>query len=885
MNTHVRPPAAFGLLQALARLALPFGLFAHLALLALIAVLPLRAHGAAPAGLQIGNQASATYTDASAVSRTVTSNTVLTTVQQVASVSLAAPSSKTISPGGQVYYPHTLVNTGNGPDSYTLSQNNSGSFSFTSVLFYADVNGDGVPDNAVPITSTGALAAGQTFKFVAAGIVPPTAVAGNSNTLVLTATSAFNGAVTASLNDSTTVTGQAVVGVTQGLDVTQGPSPSSGRTITINYTNTGNSTASALTLTEALPAGMVYVPNSARWSVTGAGTVLTDADASDNQSGIVYDYGVTVGGRVTAVIANVPAGASGTLSFQVDIASGLPAGANAATASTVRYGYHDGAATVPATNGNTVQYTVQSSAAVALQGATVGSAVQGGTVSFTNIVTNNGNGSDSFDLSTGTSNFPAGTTFLYFRADGVTPLLDTNGNGAPDTGPLAAGASFSYVMKAVLPPNATGGPYTVQARATSVADPSKQATANNVLSSITSSTLDLTNDSAGPTAPGYGPGVEAQAVQTLATNPGGTVRFTLVAANSSATSDTYGLQASTDSSFATTTLPAGWTVVFKNAAGALIDNTGLIGSGANKTVYADVTVPAGAAAGTTQLYFRALSPTTGAGDRLHDAVTVNLLRGLTLSPNNLGQATPAGTTVYTHVITNAGSTLEGDGVGSVGTLTVSNTAPGFTAVIYWDKNNDGVLDANDPVVSDLAALTGGSNGASTAPGLDVGESARLFVKVTAPAGAPAGSANVTTLTATLTGTINSVVAPQAVSATDTSNVMSSQLTLVIMQALDAACDGVADYAVTIAPITNGAPGACVRYEVTATNAGPATLSDVVVNVPTPAYTTYTITVPAAGSSGTVTAPADGATGQLTLSLPSLAPGASVVLRYGVRINP
>src|ERR1700760_738601 len=106
---------------------------------------------AAPAGAVIGNQASATYSDASAVSRTVTSNTVITTVQQVGSLTLAAPGAKTISPGGQVYYPQTIVNTGNGNDSFLLTAAQSGATTMTTVLFYADANGDGIPDSATPI--------------------------------------------------------------------------------------------------------------------------------------------------------------------------------------------------------------------------------------------------------------------------------------------------------------------------------------------------------------------------------------------------------------------------------------------------------------------------------------------------------------------------------------------------------------------------------------------------------------------------------------------------------------------------------------------------------------------------------------------------------------
>lgn len=53
-----------------------------------IAVLMIPSHAIAQtaAGTAIGNQASATYTDSSSVSRTATSNVVTTVVQQVASL-------------------------------------------------------------------------------------------------------------------------------------------------------------------------------------------------------------------------------------------------------------------------------------------------------------------------------------------------------------------------------------------------------------------------------------------------------------------------------------------------------------------------------------------------------------------------------------------------------------------------------------------------------------------------------------------------------------------------------------------------------------------------------------------------------------------------------
>src|SRR5271154_1994440 len=146
-----------------------------LAVLLLVLACATRSYATTPAGTSIGNQASATYTDASGVSRTVTSNTVTTTVQQVASLTLTANGAKTSSIGSTVYYPHTLTNTGNGTDTFALTVVNAAgsAFNMTGLAFYAD-NGSGQPTGAA-ITSTGALAAGASFKLIVAATVPATA--------------------------------------------------------------------------------------------------------------------------------------------------------------------------------------------------------------------------------------------------------------------------------------------------------------------------------------------------------------------------------------------------------------------------------------------------------------------------------------------------------------------------------------------------------------------------------------------------------------------------------------------------------------------------------------------------------------------------------------
>src|SRR5262249_41071999 len=153
------------------------------------------------------------------------------------------------------------------------------------------------------------------------------------------------------------------------------------------------------------------------------------------------------------------------------------------------------------------------------------------------------------------------------------------------------------------------------------------------------------------------------------------------------------------------------TVVFHDAAGNVISNTGVIAAGSTRTIYADVTAPDDATTG-FDLYFRALSPSSGVSDILFNAVAVGTVRSLVLTPNNLGQAAVGGTVVYSHTLVNTGTAAEGSGSSTVA-LTVSSNA-GFTSVVYWDRDNNGALDPTDPIVTSLADLTGGTNGASTA---------------------------------------------------------------------------------------------------------------------------------------------------------------------------
>jgi uncharacterized repeat protein (TIGR01451 family) len=847
-----------------------------LALAATAALGAMVAHAAPPAGTPIGNQASATYLDAASQTHTVTSNAVVTIVQQVASFTLTANNARTSAPGGQAVYPHDLTNTGNGTDAFALSAANLGgdNFDLTGLAIYADADANGVPDNFTPIATTGPLAAGASFHFVVMGSVPGTQVGGDVALSRITATSGFNGALTASNDDQVTVTGNAVLSLTDAISQASGGSPSGPYTYTMSYTNSGNATATNVRLTNLVPAGMTYVAGSGRWSVTGA-TVLTDADSTDAQgtapATVRYDWNVATPGAVTAILAQVPPGQSGSVTFQVMVNAGLPP---QVIDDAVRYAYFDGAANVGPFNTNLASFTVTQAVSLTFSGQTIVSALQGGLVAFTDHLVNTGNGTDRFNITAALGTFPAGSTVQIYQSNGVALLSDTNGDGIPDTGPVAPGASYDVIVKVQLPPGATGGPYTSQATARSVTSPAASVTVNNTLNGITANTVDLTNNSAG--GPGAGPGPEAVAVVSNAVNPGATTRFTLVVANTSFQPDNWDLVASTDPSFATTTLPAGWTVTFLNTGNSVISNTGSIAAGLNTTVYADVTVPAGAAAANTELYFRSRSPVSGATDRLHDQVRVNVVRSLSLVPNNTAQVIPGGFALYTHTLTNNGNVAEGDGAGSLVTLGHADNQAGWSSALYWDTNGSGVFDAGDQPISDLA----------TAGGLAPGASVRIFAQVFAPAGAPLGQLNTTTVTATTSNLAYTSTVPAVVGVTDGTTIINGQLVISKLQCMDRDCNGVEDSTFTSVNLAYGAvPGACIRYEITVTNIGTTNVTGVVINDATPANTVSSNAASATSTVGTISVPANGATGTVTATIGTLGPGQSAVIHFSVRINP
>ncbi|WP_028488252.1 hypothetical protein [Thiothrix lacustris] len=863
-----------------------------LCLVLCITLSPIAGWAATAANTLIKNQASATFKDDAGTVYSVTSNMVETLVQQAAGLELEQTQSKLASPGGTVEFTHVVTNTGNGDDSYTLAftQSTGDNFDFSTVSFYADKNQDGQADTpSTPITKTPLLKAGESFAFVAIAGVPASAVSGNNGALNVVASSTFATATQKTNTDTANITNKAILDVTKAISANSGKAGSGTYTVTLHYRNTSQVDASNVTLIDALPSGMVYVPNSGRWSESGV-TVLTDSNTADTQGSsatvryCAYDNSCTgipeanndadssTTNQVTGIISQVAAGASGELRFNVSIAAGLPV---SVLVNTGEYEFNDSSATTARFNTNKVRFEVVQEAGVVTNGSstshvdltnepiTVTGTVQNGTALFHDFVWNTGNGADSFDITLTGSNFPTGTVFMLYQADGQTPLLDTNDNGIPDTGTKAAGSVTQVVIKASLPASATSGSYEVALKATSFLDDSKTNSALNQLSGISVGSVDLTNNAAlGQTGVlGAGAGPESAAVTTRNTLPGSSTRFILFINNLSSAADNYDLKASTDSTFANVSVPTGWSVRFVDTAGNAITNSGAIAAGASKEFFAEVSVPANASTGVTDLYFQVASPVTGVKDIKHDALTVGEVVDVVLFPDNSGQVLPGGSIVYSHWLVNQGNVAK-----TSLSLATQGDSAGWQSLFYVDTDGSGTL-------------TGADQRLNTIPSLAAGGSKLIFVKVLAAANLQMGASNVTTLMATWDGGASSTF---ALDVTSTNN---STVNIRKEQALDTNCDGTPETAFSTSAYP-AEPRQCVLYQLTATNTGAVAVLNVRIQDATPAYTSF---ITAGGlptlTQGALVAPiTSGARGRIIGAMGTLEAGYSATLMFGIKIE-
>src|SRR5436190_5752223 len=272
-----------------------------LALIAMLSSAHARmADGGSSAGMVISNRAEATYEDGSGASYNAVSETVTITIAAVAGVVVTpdetAPSN-TIAPHDQVTRQFRVCNTGNNPETFTLTALEvTAPVSVSAIYFDTDNSGD-VSNGDTPVhlneTVTPSIAPGACFG-VLAMLNTNDAPAQSVVTLKLTAQSNSTNAVNGRGQDAGTIIN--AVGVGPRLTDFANPNivpvklvnnvaqsvvtASADFTYSIAFRNNGDTPARNLLLADQLPAGISYVPG----SLMLEGRLLSDAIDADEGS-------------------------------------------------------------------------------------------------------------------------------------------------------------------------------------------------------------------------------------------------------------------------------------------------------------------------------------------------------------------------------------------------------------------------------------------------------------------------------------------------------------------------------------------------------------------------------------------------------------------------
>ena len=891
-------------------------LAASIALVAGSAAFISSAHAAAPAaGTNISNIASASYTDSTGNTKTVSSNIVTTTVLPVASFTLIADRTANANANNQVSLSHTLTNTGNGSDTFTVNVadvTSGDQYDFSNLKVYLDANKDGVPDSQTPVTSV-TLAAGESVNLIVQATTPTTGAggaalsAGDLGKLTITAQSTLDNTLTATNTDTVKITNGAVISVIKSasvtaIDATQASPTAREVEYKLVYQNTGNTTATDVTVTDLLPAGLTYVANSAKL----AGVAQTDGVDADGYKFVETTSG-SGKGTVTLTIPTLAPNTTGTLTFKVRVDQNTPAGVIRNTAYVDPDGPSGPEGDTPSNpndvnilsikkgtindNQNDAYADAEKTSATAKDNQIVIASIKQGEVAEFSatgqggepiVIHNTGNVSEEFTVSVdkgtdGAGGLPAGSIVTLYQADGVTPFIST--------GSIPSGGTYNLVAKVTLPASySTSSAIKAILTTSPKSDATKTDKLDLVISQVTPATVDLHNGDASNTtgsvagASGKDTGLD---IDVRSTKPNQAVNFPLQIDNSGVTGDNFNL--GIDPAHA---LPAGWDVKFYvadgsgNPTGAPLTNTGNINGGSNIKLVAVVTPPANAPAGDQQVYFKVSSPATGLSDVMVDKVSVQADRKLSLQNDRIGQVAPGGTVVYKHTLTNTGNIDEGATTGSLPfTLTNDQSGNGWVTSLFIDVNNDGNIDAGDTLVTgnDLAAVTGA---------ITRNTSVNLLIKVQAPSNATPGTPS--SVIFTINPTSVGGVAHASISNTDLTTVTEGQVRLVKDQALVDCTTGTG--ATYTQNTVSAKPGECVKYRIVATNEGNATVTNVVISDNTPSYTTLKAitSVSPLATSATLQNTAsyvDGYTGTVSAEQSPLAPNASATLEFVIKVNP
>jgi uncharacterized repeat protein (TIGR01451 family) len=394
-----------------------------------------------PAGTVISNIAYGGYSDANGnviadvdnAGTRVASNEVTTTVSHVYGVDIEANQALDLPRNTSVTYPLTVENTGNGDDTFNLSQitNNPGGSTFN-VHIYHDVDGDGIYDAGEPeVSATSALAADAVYNLVVVVSVVDGAQ-GEAATTTVTATSQGSGSV----NDASTLTSTVQAALMAGILAPDAITKNPGDVITytLNYSNSNNADSeTAYGVSVALP-----VPANCAW----VGNVELNGTPTGTGNGVPVSVG------------NVAANGSGTITYQVRVNTGVPAGTT--IDNQVDIDYNDSTAdpypqvNVFANAGTGGRVTVSEVNSFTTDIAPASqSGDPGDVVRYLVTVNNTGNGPDSYELSLASSS--RSWTWTYYLDNDDNGVWNGTEPAATNSGALASGSSQGMWAVATIP--------------------------------------------------------------------------------------------------------------------------------------------------------------------------------------------------------------------------------------------------------------------------------------------------------------------------------------------------------------------------------------------------------------------------------------------------
>lgn len=271
-----------------------------------------------PAGTSIKNVAKMTYKDLAGASfDTLYSDTASVTVEKVTGVTLTPVGSLQYSSDSMwVYFAHTVTNTGNATDDFSLTGTDSASW-VSNIVFDANGNGAWNTGETATITGISSLAADSTYKIITRLFVPDGAASNLRDTVRTRVTSTYtdpgpNPYVTATATVLDTIMTRVTNISLSKTNNNNTPAPGDTIEYTIDYTNNGTGTGEGSALYDTLDANVTYVPSSAT-VINGGGTVAYSA--SPNR--IVWSN-IGNGGDIYA-------SATGQLKFKVTVNAGVSA--------------------------------------------------------------------------------------------------------------------------------------------------------------------------------------------------------------------------------------------------------------------------------------------------------------------------------------------------------------------------------------------------------------------------------------------------------------------------------------------------------------------------------------------------------------------------------